>query len=210
MGSPSEKPSPRPVSVKIEQKFSLNAPPDRVWAFLTDPYQVASCLPGAVITERADDRTYLGTITIKVGPVTASYKGQIRFERLDPERWQAELVGQGQDVKGKGGAEMRMQSRLYPVDGGTEVTVTSEVNISGILAQMGRGLVESVSNQIFQQFAAAMQQKLTTSPAPGQGSLPAGESRAKPLDALSLGAKAVGETMRCTVRRLLGGGEERK
>ncbi len=192
--------------MKIEQTFSLKAPPERVWAFLTDPYQVASCLPGAAITEKVDDRTYRGTITVKVGPVTAGYKGTIRFERLDRERWEAEMVGQGQDVKGKGGAEMRMQSRLDPKGDATEVTVVSEVKISGILAQMGRGMIESVSNQIFQQFAASMQEKLAGSDQPGRQTTP---SEAKPLDALSLGAKAVGETMGRAVRRLMGGGEEK-
>jgi hypothetical protein len=193
--------------VKIEQTFSLNAAPDRVWGFLTDPYQVASCLPGAAITEKVDDRTYLGTITVKVGPVTAGYKGTIRFERLDPDRWEAEMVGQGQDVKGKGGAEMRMQSRLVPNGDATDMTVVSEVNISGILAQMGRGMIESVSNQMFRQFATAMQQKLAAGPdQPGVHPTP---SEAKPLDALSLGAKAVGETMGRAVRRLMGGGEEK-
>lgn len=188
------------MALKIEQRLTLDAPPDRVWAFLTDPVQVASCLPGAAITEKVDDRTYRGTITVKVGPVTASYRGTIRFERLDAARWEAELVGQGQDVRGKGGAEMRMQSRLHPRDGGTEVTVTSEVAISGILAQLGRGMVESVSNQIFQQFAAAMQQKLTAGPAEPSAAPP----EAKPLDALSLGAKVVGQTVGQAVKRLLG------
>jgi carbon monoxide dehydrogenase subunit G len=193
--------------MKIEQTFSLKAPPERVWAFLTDPYQVASCLPGAAITEKVDDRTYRGTITVKVGPVTAGYKGTIRFERLDPERWEAEMLGQGQDVRGKGGAEMRMQSRLDPKGDVTDVTVVSEVNISGILAQMGRGMIESVSNQIFQQFAASMQEKLAAG-SDDAGGRPA-PSGAKPLDALSLGAKAVGETMGRAVRRIMGGGEEK-
>jgi hypothetical protein len=137
-----------------------------VWAFLTDPYQVAQCLPGAAITEKVDDRTYLGTITVKVGPVAASYKGRIEFQRLDPAKWEADLVGTGQDTKGKGGAEMQMRSRLEPKDGGTEVRVTTDVKISGILAQMGRGLIDSVSNQIFQKFAAAVQEKLSGESAP--------------------------------------------
>ena len=183
--------------MKIEQKLSVEAPPERVWALLTDPYQVASCLPGAAITEQVDERTYRGTITVKVGPVTTSYKGTIRFERLDAARWEAELVGQGQDVKGRGGAEMRMQSRLAPTDRGTEVTVTSEVNISGLLAQLGRGMIETVSTQIFRQFAAAMQQKLAGAPASG--------AQAQSLDALSLGAKAVGQV----VKRFLGGETEK-
>ncbi len=189
------------MALTIEQKVTVAAPPERVWAFLTDPYQVASCLPGAAITEKVDDQTYRGTITVKVGPVTTSYKGTIHFARLDRARWEAELRGQGQDVKGKGGAEMRMQSRLHPTDTGTEVAVSSEVSISGLLAQMGRGMIEAVSTQIFRQFAAAMQQRLTASPGDVTSAV-AGD--AKPLDALSLGAKAVSQT----VRRLLGGKAE--
>ncbi len=192
--------------MKIEQKFALNAPPDRVWGFLTDPVQVAGCLPGAAITSRIDDRTYEGTITVKVGPVTAAYKGKVRFERLDPQRLEAEMVGQGQDVKGKGGAEMRMISRLFPREGGgTEVVVNTDVNISGILAQMGRGIIESVSTQIFQQFTASMRQKLETSGSGQDGARPV-QPEGKPLDAVSLGARAVGQTVARVFRRLLGGG----
>jgi carbon monoxide dehydrogenase subunit G len=190
--------------MKIEQTLSLAAPPEKIWALLTDPYQVVSCLPGAAITEKVDDRTYLGTITVKVGPVTASYKGTVRFERLDPERWEAELVGQGQDVRGKGGAEMKMQSRLHPKDGCTEVWVASEVSISGILAQMGRGMIESIANQIFREFAAALEQKLAAKASAADKGTPAVGPEGRPLDALSLGAKAVGQAMGRAVRRLLG------
>ena len=193
------------MALTLEQKVTVAAPPERVWAFLTDPYQVASCLPGAAITEKVDDQTYRGTITVKVGPVTTSYRGTIRFERLDRARWEAELRGQGQDVRGKGGAEMRMQSRLHPADAGTDVTVVSEVSISGLLAQMGRGMIEAVSAQIFRQFAAAMQEKLAERSMPGSPATGSTGPEAKPLDALSLGAKAVSQTVGQAVRRLLGG-----
>jgi carbon monoxide dehydrogenase subunit G len=178
--------------MKIEQELTVDAPPDRVWAVLTDPHQVASLLPGAAVTEQVDDRTYKGTMTVKVGPVTTSYRGTIRFERLDREQWEAELAAQGQDVKGRGGAEMRMASRLHPTESGTRVTVSSEVNISGILAQLGRGMIETVSAQLFRQFGEALQQKLAGAPAAA-----APES----LDALALGAKVMGQA----VKRLLGG-----
>ncbi len=192
--------------MQIEQKFALNAPPDRVWGFLTDPVQVAGCLPGAAITSRIDDRTYEGTITVKVGPVTAAYKGTVRFERLDPQRLEAEMVGQGQDVKGKGGAEMRMISRLFPREGGgTEVVVNSDVNISGILAQMGRGIIESVSTQIFQQFTASMRQKLEASGSGHDEARPT-QPEVRPVDAVSLGARAVGQMVARAFRRLLGVG----
>ncbi len=180
------------MALKIEQTVVLEAPPERVWALLTDPREVATCLPGAAITEQVDERTWRGTMTVKVGPVTTSYKGTIRFDRLDPDRWEAGMVGSGQDVKGRGGAEMRMQSRLQPTNGGTEVRVASEVSLRGLLAQLGRGMIESVSTQIFRQFAANMQQKLAGAPAP---------DAPQSLDALSLGAKAVGQA----VKRFLGG-----
>ncbi len=195
------------MAITIEQKFAINASPDRVWAFLTDPSQVARCLPGAAITSQIDDRTYEGTITVKVGPVTAAYKGRVYFERLDRERLEAEIVGRGQDVRGKGGAEMRMVSRLVPLEGGkTEVVITSEVQISGILAQMGRGMIESVSAQIFQQFTAAVRQRLEATPDSGQARGESAVPDVKAADALSLGAKAVGQTLGRAVRRFLGGG----
>lgn len=190
------------MGIAIEQKVVLSAPPDRVWAFLTDPVQVAACIPGAAITSRIDDRTYEGTMTVKVGPVTATYKGRAHFERLDPEHLEAEIVGRGQDVKGKGGAELRMKSRLVPRDAGaTEVVVSSDVNISGILAQMGRGMIESVSTQIFQQFTRAMRRRLEASSGLGQEAATPAAAEATSLDVLSLGAKAVGQA----VKRLLGG-----
>ncbi|HEY0557638.1 MAG TPA: SRPBCC domain-containing protein, partial [Thermoanaerobaculia bacterium] len=61
--------------MEITKTFVVQAPAAAVWDFLTDPYKVASCLPGAAITEKVDDSNYTGTMTIKVGPVTASYRG---------------------------------------------------------------------------------------------------------------------------------------
>jgi hypothetical protein len=193
------------MAITIEQKFQVAAPSDRVWTFLIDPYRVVECLPGAAITAQIDDRTYEGTVTVKVGPITAAYKGTVHFERADHAHLEVEIVGRGQDVKGKGGAELRMLGRLAPLDGGrTEVVVNSDVSISGILAQMGRGMIESVSNQIFQHFTAAMRQKLETGADSGAERAHAAGQDAKAVDALSLGAKAVGDTVGRAVRRLLG------
>jgi hypothetical protein len=101
-----------------------------------------------------------------------------------------------------------MVSRLRPLDGGgTEVAVDTDVNISGILAQMGRGIIESGSTQIFQQFTASMRQKLETSGSDQEG-VQSAQSEVKPLDGLSVGAKAVGQTVGRAVRRLLGRNHE--
>jgi len=151
--------------IRIEHKLAVAAPPQAVWRILSDPFEVAMSLPGATVTERRDDGSYLGHVTVKVGPLGATYRGVMRFERLDSERFEVELVGQGLDAKGRGSAEMRMTSRLVPLeDGGTEVHVTADIGIKGILAQLGRGMLEGVSARLFQQFGAALERRLERRP----------------------------------------------
>jgi uncharacterized protein len=188
--------------MKIMQKCSINAPPQHVWTFLTDPYQVVSCLPGATITEKIDDRTYTGTISVKVGPVMATYKGKICFERLAPDLYEADITGHGQEEKGKGGAEMRMESRLYALEsGGTEVTVSAEVNIIGLLAQFGRGVIQDVSDHLFQRFTASMKNQLeVVSP----GDRPHPPAQAEYVNVLSLGSRAFGRAIGRLIRRICG------
>ena len=178
------------MALEISKTFTIDAPRTAVWEFLTDPYRVAPCLPGAAITEKVDDQNYTGTITVKVGPVSASYKGKVRFEKLDAAAGTAEIVASGQDVKGKGGADMRMQSRLTEIGPArTEVAATSQVNITGILAQMGGRMIQDVSDQMLQQFTQAMQAQLASGPPAASGSTTAAPAAAAPpLDAVALGA----------------------
>ena len=153
------------MGIPVEKQFVIKAARGEVWAFLTDPSRVAGCLPGAAITEQVDERTHAGTIAVKVGPVSARYKGTVRFERLDEEEGVAEIVAAGQDVRGKGGADMRMTSRVVargPAE--TEVTVASTVNITGILAQFGRGMIQDVSDEMFRRFTDAMRAALESAP----------------------------------------------
>ncbi|HEX6899042.1 MAG TPA: SRPBCC family protein [Thermoanaerobaculia bacterium] len=149
--------------MQIEKSFVVKAPADAVWDFLTDPYQVAKCLPGAAITDKVDEQNYGGTITVKVGPVTANYRGKMRFDRLDRAAGEAEIAASGQETRGKGGADMKMKSRVVEkAPGETEVTVVSDVNVVGMLAQFGRGMIQDVSDQLFQKFTDAMRRELET------------------------------------------------
>ena len=155
------------MAMEISKAFVLKAPADAAWKFFIDPARVARCLPGATITNQVDDKTYAGTITIKVGPVAATYKGTMKFDRLDPATRTAAIVAAGQDVRGKGGADLRMTSRLVERSPGeTEVQITSQVNVMGILAQFGRGMIQDVSDQMFDKFVAAARKELETSAAP--------------------------------------------
>ena len=149
------------MAMQISKSFVVKASPEAAWNFLTDPVRVARCLPGAAITNQVDERTHAGTITVKVGPVTATYKGTMQFERLDAEARTAEIVATGQDVRGKGGAQLRMTSALVErAPGETEVTITSNVNVMGLLAQLGRGMIQDVSDQMFATFVTAARAEL--------------------------------------------------
>jgi carbon monoxide dehydrogenase subunit G len=149
------------MAITLDQRFALDAPVDLVWSLLTDPLRIVGCLPGAAITACVDARTYDGTINLKVGPVTAAYKGRIRFERLDAATRQTEIVGQGLETKGKGSAEMRMRCRLQvAAPGRTEAQLTSELALTGILAQFGRGMLQQVADTMLQQFTAQMRRVL--------------------------------------------------
>ncbi len=191
------------MGIPIEKNFVINAAPREVWAFLTDPSKVAGCLPGAAITGQVDERTHAGTIAIKVGPVSARYKGTVRFERLDQEEGVAEIAAAGQDVRGKGGADMRMTSRIIergPAE--TEVTVTSTVNVTGILAQFGRGMIQDLSDQMFRQFTDAMRAALESAADRPAADRPGAESPGgDAIDAVSLGAKVGGRALGRVVRR---------
>jgi uncharacterized protein len=167
------------MGIPIEKRFVVAAPAAAVWEFLTDPAKVASCLPGAAITGKEDDTTWVGTMTVKVGPVTANYRGKLRFERLDAAAREAEIAATGQETRGKGGADMRMKSRV--VERGpreTEVTVASDVNVVGVLAQFGRGMIQDVSDQMFIKFTDAMRRQLEAPEAvvPPEAARAAGEA----------------------------------
>jgi carbon monoxide dehydrogenase subunit G len=208
------------MAMEISKSFVVRASPDAAWSFLSDPARVARCLPGAAITNQLDERTHAGTITVKVGPVAATYKGTMRFERLDPATRTAEIVAAGQDVRGKGGADMRMISMLVErAPGETEVTITSQVNVIGILAQFGRGMIQDVSDQMFGTFVAAARAELEQPEAPAASSapVPAGNpgtpaiapvnapasvrEAAPPIEVLSSGSAVAGRAVRRAAAR---------
>ena len=185
----------------IVKTFVVRSSPEQVWSFLTDPERVARCLPGAAITGKLDDHTWQGTMTVKVGPVSSSYKGKVAFEKLDTASRTAQIVATGQDVRGRGGADLRLTSSLVAKSPGeTEITTSSHVNVTGILAQMGRGMVQDVSDQMFQVFSQRVRAELesapaaapaaTTSSAPAQTPAPAPAPAPEALDIGAMGARA--------------------
>jgi uncharacterized protein len=168
------------MAMQIEKTFQVKEPIEQAWSLLSDPRRVATCVPGAKITEQVDEKTYKCTISVKVGPSATDYKGELEIVRLDPEKHELEILGKGQDVRGRGSASMKMTGKLRSLeDGGTEVTSVSEVNVVGILAQMGSRVISEVSNIMFGQFIKNFQAQLQQ-----PANTPAAE--AEPVSAASL------------------------
>jgi carbon monoxide dehydrogenase subunit G len=147
--------------MKLEQTFDVQAPLEQVWAALNDLERVAPCLPGAAITSHDEDGTYHGTFTVKLGPMTAAYNGTIKIEDVDEAAHRATLKAKGTDKRGQGGANATIVNTLSEHEGATRVDAVTEFNITGRLAQFGRGgIMEDVSNRLLRDFATCLSTRL--------------------------------------------------
>ena len=155
------------MAFKIAEEFEVQAPVQRVWEYLIDPAKVAVCIPGAELLESKDDGTFTGAVKVKVGPMTMSYKGTVKFTEMDEQAHQVRLVGEGREAGGAGSAKMTMLSRVTQLaSGGSQVTVNAEVDLVGKIVQFGRGMIEEVSKQLFRQFSACVKQYLEVTAEP--------------------------------------------
>lgn len=149
------------MNTTITKSFHVEHNIAEVWANLTNPEKVVVCVPGASLTEKVDDNNFKGEVELKFGPVKASYGGLITFVERNAADHKMTLKGTGTDTKGKGGADMVMNGKLAEKDGGTDVDVTMEVSVTGMLAQFGSRLINDVSNHVFDQFVANFKAQLS-------------------------------------------------
>lgn len=148
------------MAIEIRETFQVRAPVDEVWRFMMDAERVSTCMPGAALEEVVDERTFLGSIRVKVGAITTSYKGRVRFEEVDEAGHVVRMTAEGRE-SGGGTAKGRMTSRLRALtDGETEVAAEASVDLTGRIVQVGRGMVQGVSKELFQQFAASVKERL--------------------------------------------------
>jgi carbon monoxide dehydrogenase subunit G len=149
------------MAVTITESFEIGASARRVWDFLLDPHEVVRCMPGAALDEVVDDRTFLGTIRVKVGPITASYKGRVRFVEVDLDAYRVEMSAEGREATGSGNARATMTSRLTALTAGrTSVTAEARAEITGRVMQFGQSMIEGVSHQLFLEFVKRARERL--------------------------------------------------
>jgi len=149
------------MKVEISKTFRVSAPLGDVWNFMTDVEKVSTCIPGAQYMEDLGDNKHSVMLVVKVGPIKSTYRGEVFIRSMDEENQVIEIDGKGTDMKGKGGANMKLIGSIIDKgDGTTEVIGDSTVTIQGMLAQFGSRMVEDVSNQIFLQFTKSLSSKL--------------------------------------------------
>ena len=140
------------MEVKSDKNFELNTDIDTVWNVLINPEKVVTCVPGAELTETIDENHLKGKVTIKIGPVTAKFNGDVEIEKREICNYELAMTGKGSDISGKGGAAMSMWLKLNALETGTEVCCRMTVSITGRIAQFGGRMIEAVNNKMFEQF----------------------------------------------------------
>jgi len=149
------------MKAKVDKSFEVNHPVAVVWEYLKDPSKIVSCVPGAELTEKIDDQNYKGKVSLKFGPVSAKYNGQINIEKEDADNYELFLKGKGTDARGKGGANMELTGKLDDRgDNITGVNYSMVISVTGMLAQFGSRLIVDVTDHLTNQFIENFKAKL--------------------------------------------------
>jgi carbon monoxide dehydrogenase subunit G len=139
---------------------------------LLDVERIAPCMPGAELQEITDDE-YRGVVKVKLGAITAQYKGAVRFAEIDEAGRRIVLRAEGRETRGQGNASATVTATLRPAgDGRTEVAIETDLTISGKIAQFGRGVMADVSSKLLDQFATCLESTILAGEAPAPAPSP--------------------------------------
>lgn len=145
--------------MNIENSFSVNAPVEDAWKVILDLERVAPCLPGAAIEEAAGDE-YQGTMAVKLGPISARYRGTVKVEEADEANHRVVLRATGNETRGQGSASASITSSMSEEDGVTNVLVQTDMEVTGKVAQFGRGIMQDVASELMDRFATCVEQEI--------------------------------------------------
>jgi uncharacterized protein len=175
--------------MRLENTFEVPAPPERAWELLMDVPRVIPCMPGAALTETVDDATWKATIAVKLGPMSFLFAADVKRGAADRDAGHARLDVVAREQRGRGSGQAAITSSLEPTNAGTRVTIVTDLTMAGAVAQYGRGLIQPVSAQLVDRFAACLRESIVAdepvSPAP-----------ARPVSGLRLVLAAIGHWLR--------------
>lgn len=158
--------------MKLTNEFVIRAPVEQVWPVLLDIERVAPCLPGASISNYENDE-YHGVIEVRLGPISARYSGIVAIESADEVARQVVMRARGKEVRGQGTATAMITSAITKTEDGAQIVVETDLQISGPAAQFGRGVMQSVSAKLMNEFANRLARELDGGAEAGDGGRPA-------------------------------------
>lgn len=149
------------MGIVIENEFTVAASPADTYALMTDVERVAPCIPGAEVTGRREDGAYDAVVTMKMGPMSLSYKGQVEIIEQDDADRRAVMRAKATEARGQGTAQATLTMHVEEADGGaSRVQVSSDLLVTGRVAQMGRGIMTDVAGKMVGEMAKAMEATL--------------------------------------------------
>jgi carbon monoxide dehydrogenase subunit G len=147
------------MAMKIEDQFRVDVPVEEAWRVFLDVERIAPCMPGAQLQE-IEGEEYRGVVKVKVGPITAQYKGAARIVEADEAARRIVIKGEGRDTRGQGNASATVTVLLAEDGGGTNVRVDTDLNVTGKVAQFGRGVMADVSAKLLGQFVTSLEENV--------------------------------------------------
>ncbi len=193
--------------MQFSKSFEVSLPPAEAWKTLMDIPRIAPCMPGAELTEVIDAQTYKGKVAVRMGPVVLAFAGTAKFDERNDETHTARVKAQGLDSKGRGGASATVNFRLSPSGTGSKVLIDTDLNLTGSVAQYGRGvgMIQTIAAQLINQFAKALEKQIAQAGPETTDALltepvdpkahprlePAAQPVAKPIGGFSLVMKAI-------------------
>ena len=177
--------------MELNNDFEVSAPIERVWEVINDVELIAPCLPGAQLEEVGDDE-YKGFVKVKVGPITAQYKGVAKFVEKDDSNHRVVIRGEGRDTRGAGNAAADITASLESTEEGTRVNVVTDLKITGKVAQFGRGVMADISKKLMGQFAENLSELVLSEGGESQDSQ---SEDSEAIDLLSVAGSSIGKKL---------------
>lgn len=189
--------------MKIDNSFEVPVPASEAWTMLMNIEDVVGCLPGAQLGEVVNESTYKGTFKARIGPISVTLAGTVEFEERDEARRVGRLKGQASDTRGRGGAVSLITFQLRENAEHTQVDIETDLQLSGALAQYGRGagMVSNLAGRIIDQFAECLRSRIERAPALAEAGTMPPENGAPPVDLGRIGLDAMVDAVKSGLER---------
>ena len=182
--------------MELNNDFEVSAPIEKVWEVINNVELIAPCLPGAQLEEVENDE-YRGFVKVKVGPITAQYKGVAKFVEKDDSNHRVVIRGEGRDTRGAGNAAADITASLESITEGTRVNVVTDLKITGKVAQFGRCVMADISKKLMGQFADNLSELVLAEGGNSESSISEDSSGqdSEAIDLLSVAGSSIGKKL---------------